>query len=239
MITTKVKPVFLVDDSPMQRQVIEVVFKRLGIDLLTFSNSKDFLIAFKEIKPQICLIDLNIDTDGEGFELVHAIRNVYGSVTSLLVISAANDRKSIAHALELGADDFICKPLDKISFLHKISKYISSVALIDELDRISLDTRTLLKGHIELGFRVKEVHETGLILEGVHLFSKKSILFLRSSLIRKILPLKEEVKATVVDTWIDPKTRLYYADVEFLDISKLEYIQIQNWIKSFKEECVG
>src|SRR5581483_6217712 len=102
----------VLDDDPDFLNLAIFVLRQLGIRTEITSTPNDFLDKFKNSKPDCCFIDLNLGGLISGFALVQSIRSGFGKNLPVFVISSASDAQAIAHALEVGANDFIIKPLD-------------------------------------------------------------------------------------------------------------------------------
>ena len=126
------KPLALtIDDDPEFNKIMRLLLMRLGLDVQTTSTPAEFLQELKSSSPDICLVDLNFGELNAGFTIIKAIRSVLGPDLPIIVISRFVDRQSIAHALEIGANDFLVKPLDQELLSTKLSRYVKSEAIED------------------------------------------------------------------------------------------------------------
>ena len=87
----------------------------------------------EEFKPALILVDLMMPVM-DGFELISSVRSNpdYASVR-IVVMSALNSKASIVKALNLGADEFLTKPLTMERFYDCISKQFELI-LAQEAD---------------------------------------------------------------------------------------------------------
>jgi len=120
-----------------------------------------------------------------GYTLIRAVRNVLGPDMPIIVLSGQNERQAIAHAVEMGANDFICKPLDR-------------TILASEVDALSCHrragrfTRAVFSGaqggsdaSVNLIFELREVDEFGVKIVAKHLLNKGSVFRLDSPLLHE------------------------------------------------------
>src|SRR6185295_17354600 len=77
-------------------------------------------------KPAICIVDLQIGDAMAGFALIQTIRKCLGDALPVFVASAHTDPAIVAHTLELGADDFIAKPLDPALLGSKLKLFVGT-----------------------------------------------------------------------------------------------------------------
>lgn len=79
--------------------------------------------------PQLVLLDLYIP-DTEGLTLFNNLKARYPSI-DIIVVSAANDRKTIVETKRAGAFDFIIKPVDQQRFNQSLHAYVEFRKRID------------------------------------------------------------------------------------------------------------
>lgn len=103
--------VLLVEDDPSQRQLTRFTLEREGVTVQEADNGRKALEVM-ETHPEIRMVitDLTMP-DMDGFDLIHAIRENELRYTYVIVLTAADDHQSVIKALELGADDFVTKPV--------------------------------------------------------------------------------------------------------------------------------
>ncbi|MBI3557650.1 MAG: response regulator [Deltaproteobacteria bacterium] len=165
----------LVDDDPAHNKILSAVLKKLGITSIVTTNAKEFLARLKEVKPTICLVDLNIDELGVGYTLIKAVRKVLGTSMPIIVLSGQSDRQAIAHALEVGANDFIAKPLDRAILASKLTRYMMTEELLSSQSAFFPVPEGGSDANIELEFELREVDEFGIRLSSRHLLNKGSV----------------------------------------------------------------
>jgi len=81
-----------------------------GIELYSASSFASAKATIEEEEPRIIITDVNLG-DGSGLELVKLARQ-YTNANQVIVITGASDTTRVIDALELGAVDYIKKPLD-------------------------------------------------------------------------------------------------------------------------------
>ncbi|WP_094603065.1 Regulator of RpoS [Sporomusa silvacetica DSM 10669] len=105
--------ILLVDDVLLNRKVVKVALS--GLPDVTFLEAADGVNALKVIHSEtINLIILDLIMPGEiaGFDILREIKaSVLYKHIPIIVYSAVSDTASIKQALELGAYDYLIKPL--------------------------------------------------------------------------------------------------------------------------------
>ncbi len=110
--------ILVVDDSTTNIALLEAVLEDKGYQIIKAQNVHDALESIKRKTPDLILLDLLIPKIS-GFDFFEQLRkNKKTSGIPVIVISALTDKKSENKAIELGAIDFISKPVD-IQYLIK------------------------------------------------------------------------------------------------------------------------
>ena len=105
--------IMMVDDEPIMMDLVQVLLEEEGYrNFITIEDSTRALAAIEEHRPDILLLDLmmpNVD----GFEILDSIRhNPVNRFLPVIVLTSSTDSESKIRALELGASDFLAKPVD-------------------------------------------------------------------------------------------------------------------------------
>ncbi len=222
--------VFIVDDDTDCNALVALSLKKLNIISESFVTASDFLKRLKDKKPTLCLVDLNIGTPGIGFSVIKAVRSVLGPDLPLLIISSKSDTRSIAHAMELGANDYIIKPVDLETLASKLSNYILSEDLITH----SLPYFSVPDGGspatIDFEIEVLEVDELGMRFRCPHLLSKGTLIEIPKPLARELSGTAKPVYVTVTSTDAIPARSDFLAYAEF-DLTNEDLLRaIRKWL---------
>lgn len=123
-IMEKKKSILAVDDSTTNIILIEGILQELGHEVSTASNAKDALQIISEKKMDLVLLDLMMPRIS-GYKLLERIKNTQKLADMpVIIISAKTDAKSVKKAMDLGALDYIKKPIDIQLFTEKINKLL-------------------------------------------------------------------------------------------------------------------
>jgi two-component system OmpR family response regulator/two-component system response regulator RstA len=147
--------VLLVEDDERLSQLIVSYLQNQGFKLTRLANGEKLLAIIKHTPPDIVVLDVMLPGDN-GFTLCRTIRPFYSG--PLLFMTAKGDDFDQVMGLEIGADDYIIKPLEprvllaRINALlrranHKVSSSQSPAKLVFGQLIIDRNTRSaLLKG---------------------------------------------------------------------------------------------
>ena len=99
--------ILLVEDEPSIADNIQYALKAASFDVVWCASGLEALSAFSSQTPDLVILDIGLP-DMDGFEVCRKLRAV--SNLPILFLSARSDEIDRVVGLELGADDYICKP---------------------------------------------------------------------------------------------------------------------------------
>mgnify|MGYP002624106118 CR=1 FL=1 len=103
--------VLAVDDIPLNLLLVQKMLSRFNFRLKTAANGQQALDAVAAEKPDLILLDLMMPGI-DGFEVIRRLRA--DSATSdiqIVILSALNSNEDIVKGFNVGANDFIMKPI--------------------------------------------------------------------------------------------------------------------------------
>jgi len=104
--------ILIVDDSKSQAKYIENILTKAGMSPYVITDPMQILLALEEFQPEIIIMDMYMP-GCTGMELARVIRQQdrFHSVP-IIYLSAEDDVNKQLHAMSLGGDDFLTKPID-------------------------------------------------------------------------------------------------------------------------------
>ena len=117
---------YLVDDDIEFCKLMAASFDNLGVEFIYFSTISDFISALKERIPAASLVDVNFGSENLGFQLIQQIKQQVSGTHPIFAVSGKKDVHSIGYALQLGADDYISKPVDVHFLVAKLAQYFNT-----------------------------------------------------------------------------------------------------------------
>jgi len=110
--------VLIIDDTEINLILFAALVKKLD-DCVphTFDQARDALTWAQTHEPDLVIVDYMMP-DIDGLEFIRLLREIPGRDAVPVVMITANDQKQLRYrALDLGANDFLTKPVDKVEFL--------------------------------------------------------------------------------------------------------------------------
>ncbi len=100
--------ILCVDDDPATTELLSLLLRFHGFQVLTTTQPREVVQLVLEHRPEALVLDLMMP-EMDGFQVCRAVREV--STVPILILSALNDPRIIADALDSGADDYLVKPV--------------------------------------------------------------------------------------------------------------------------------
>jgi putative two-component system response regulator len=105
--------VIVVDDEPVNVKLIKKYLKEFGYsECIGITDSREAVQRILEENPSLVILDI-VMPEVNGLEVLRDLRaDPNGKFIPILILTASIDRKTKIRALELGATDFLGKPVD-------------------------------------------------------------------------------------------------------------------------------
>ena len=125
--------ILVVDDNLPNRLVAEGHLVAAGYDVLLAESGAEALRVFQESSVDLVLLDVMMP-GMDGFETCSELRQLPGGLeTPILFLTALNDLDSHERALEIGADDYLTKPVQRVELLLRVRSLVRIKRLLVEL----------------------------------------------------------------------------------------------------------
>src|ERR1700761_3909025 len=109
--------VLVVDDDPALAEMLGIVLRSEGFVPAFVSDGERALAAFREVRPDIVLLDLMLP-GMSGIDICRAIRVESG--VPIVMLTAKTDTVDVVLGLESGADDYVVKPFKSKELVARI-----------------------------------------------------------------------------------------------------------------------
>lgn len=120
------KRVLLADDDELLASLLNFKLKKGGYDVHYSSNGKEVKEFLKTQMPDIIISDIMMPYFS-GIELIDFVRNELKSKTPIIIISSAGNEQNVISAFELGASDFISKPVSPTELLVRVERELKKM----------------------------------------------------------------------------------------------------------------
>jgi two-component system response regulator MtrA len=101
--------ILIADPDARLRREIAAACRQDGFDVLEVSTGQDALAAFAAGRPTVLLLEVTLP-DMSGFDVCRELRR-QGDDVPIILISARSEEIDVVVGLEIGADDYVTKPV--------------------------------------------------------------------------------------------------------------------------------
>ncbi len=126
--------ILVVDDAESNRELISAYLEGAGHEVLAVDSGPEALRTLQRSAVDVILLDVMMPRM-DGYEVCARIREDYATrLTPVVLVTSLDDRADRIKALDVGADDFLSKPVDQLELLARVRSLLRVKRLTDQLD---------------------------------------------------------------------------------------------------------
>jgi DNA-binding response OmpR family regulator len=122
------KTVLTVDDDNAITELLAMLLRTHGYEVLTANNGEEAIKFIKEKNPHVVVLDLMMP-GMDGWQVCKRVRAF--SNVPIVILSALDDPALIASALDSGADDYLVKPVSSSILVAHLNRLIRRTGTLD------------------------------------------------------------------------------------------------------------
>jgi DNA-binding NtrC family response regulator len=134
--------ILLVDDDPDVLRSVGAFLERAGYQLVRAASGEDAVEAAARDRPDVVVLDLELP-DAPGLEVLDRIQ---GPDLAVLILTGHGDVPTAVRAMQMGAENFLTKPVDLSHLLVAVSRAVEKVRLRREVRRLHAPAGVTLDG---------------------------------------------------------------------------------------------
>jgi sigma-B regulation protein RsbU (phosphoserine phosphatase) len=128
------RKLLIVDDEAINLKLLRVTLTSSGFEVVEAKNGREALARIDEADPDLILLDIMMP-GMDGYEVCQRVRaHPKHQGLPVLMLTALNQLEDRVKALEVGADDFITKPFNKVELLARVHSLLRVKNLYDRLE---------------------------------------------------------------------------------------------------------
>ena len=126
--------IMIVDDEPINIDVVQAFLEDEKYNnFITVEDSTQAMKVLQETRPDLLLLDL-LMPEVSGFDILSAVRaHPKFKYLPIIILTASTDTQNKLKALDLGATDFLAKPLDSSELGLRVRNTLAAKAYQDQL----------------------------------------------------------------------------------------------------------
>ncbi len=118
------KNILLADDDDLLASLLNYRLEKAGYQVHWSCDGKEVKERLQVEMPDIIVSDIMMPYFS-GLELIDFVRNTMNSDVPIIIISSAGNEENVLSAFELGANDFISKPVSPSELLVRVSRELN------------------------------------------------------------------------------------------------------------------
>ena len=126
--------ILVVDDHAASRMAAVAVLAMEGYEVIEADSGFTGVELVAQKAPDLILLDVMMP-EMDGFQVCQLLKqNEHTRLIPIIFISGLNDRRSRIRGIEVGADDFLSKPFDRLELTARVKSLVTQKRLNQELD---------------------------------------------------------------------------------------------------------
>ena len=148
------KKILIVEDEANIRELLRLYLEREGYTVLAAENGVEGIKKWKSDKPDMLLLDVMMPVM-DGWAVCKEIRAE--SDVPIIMLTAKGETADRVSGLEMGADDYIVKPLEMPEVIARVRAVFRRMAPDDAPEKLSFDNLVIDKQAYDLVIKGKRV----------------------------------------------------------------------------------
>jgi DNA-binding response OmpR family regulator len=125
--------IMLVDDNPLNLQMLEIILKKEGYQTTSVKNGPDAFTIAEKTMPDLIFLDIMMP-EIDGYEVCRQLKSSTKLKSiPIIFLTARTDTEGIVKGFELGAADYVTRPFNRVELMARIRTHI---ALKKTLERV-------------------------------------------------------------------------------------------------------
>jgi sigma-B regulation protein RsbU (phosphoserine phosphatase) len=145
--------ILVVEDERDTRYILEKLLTKNNFEVLTANNGQEALVALESFHPKVILADWTMPVM-DGLELCNQIKgNENYKLIYYIILTARTSLRDRVTGLDVGADDFLMKPIENQELIARIKSGIRIFNLQRELKSIE-HTKAIIELACTIGHKI-------------------------------------------------------------------------------------
>ena len=146
--------VLVADDDPVMRLLMRQMLTQVGLDVIEAEDGVQALASYKHSGPDLVMLDVDMPAL-DGFAVCREIRRQeVGGTVPIIMVTGGDELEAVTHAYEVGATDFISKPINWPILGHRVLYVLRASDAIARLRIADAHNRAVLAAIPDTFFRL-------------------------------------------------------------------------------------
>jgi two-component system, OmpR family, alkaline phosphatase synthesis response regulator PhoP len=200
---SKRRKILIADDEPDILEIIQYNLIKEGYESVTAKDGEDALTMAKSSRPDMIILDIMMPKK-TGVEVCEILRSQPSFKETLIIfLTALNDEGSHIKGLEIGADDYVTKPVSPKVLISRVNALFRRVNKDPEEKVLKIENLTIDPEKFEVTVGEKEVILAKKEFELLYLLaSRPGRVFLRNEILHQVWGIDVIVGDRTIDVHI-------------------------------------
>ena len=154
--STKRGVVLVADDDPVMRLLMLEMLGQVGLDAIEAEDGLQAVACFQSMAPDLILMDVDMP-NMDGFSACREIRSLEsGASVPIIMVTGGDDIEAVTNAYEVGATDFVSKPINWPILGHRVLYVLRASDAIVRLRIADAHNRAVLAAIPDTFFRLSK-----------------------------------------------------------------------------------
>jgi two-component system sensor histidine kinase/response regulator len=225
--------ILIVDDIPTNLEVLMQFLEGAGYQVLVATDGESALEQVSYAPPDIILLDV-VMPGIDGFETCRRLKT--DSLTQeipVIFMTALSDTVDKVYGFELGAADYITKPLQQEEVVARVNAHLTLHRQKQEIERLRQQERQYYE-------RLTKIKDNILSTASHDLKNPLTSVLITLDIIRHYLPVEDQRVREKLEVIQQEADRMYNLIIQLLDIARLEAdmglqkntVSLQDWVQA-------
>ncbi len=148
--------VLVADDDPVMRLLMLEMLGQVGLDAIEAEDGLQAVALYQSTSPDLILLDVDMP-NMDGFSACREIRRIEtGAPVPIIMVTGGDDIEAVTHAYEVGATDFVSKPINWPILGHRVLYVLRASDAIVRLRIADAHNRAVLAAIPDTFFRLSK-----------------------------------------------------------------------------------
>ena len=134
-MTEDQEKILIVDDNRPNVELLQAHLESAGYNVVAAYGGEEALQKVESEKPDMILLDIMMPRMS-GYEVCRRLKaDPKSKVIPIVMVTALNELEDVEKGVDVGADDFLMKPINKLELIARVKSMFRVKNLEDELQR--------------------------------------------------------------------------------------------------------
>ena len=155
-LSNKRGTVLVADDDPVMRMLMIEMLGQVGLDGIEAEDGRQAVACFQSMAPDLVMMDVDMP-NMDGFSACREIRRLAtGAAVPIIMVTGGDDIEAVTNAYEVGATDFVSKPINWPILGHRVLYVLRASDAIVRLRIADAHNRAVLAAIPDTFFRLNK-----------------------------------------------------------------------------------